>query len=444
MTSPLPILPQIIVEAGMVPDAPAGQVSTVLRLDDTTFGLLDTGTLGAATTWTDISQWVISFTITRSSTRLQGPLWNYRAGTCSIVLDNSDGRFDPDNLAGPYVSAGLTQLTPMVPVRISATFAGDTNGLFSGFADGWFPGAVTYEGGYAEITLPATDAFKIFAGLTIPAGFTTGAGDLTGTRIKTILANTGWYGTGDRQQIAAGGITLQATNFGADALSLMQIAADTEIGQLYCSGAGAVVFRGRRQMLTDTRSSVVQAVFGDLPGTVQTAGTELAFAAVTRTIDDTTLANDVQATRVGGTLQEAQDAASITRYLFRRTYARTDLTMQNDSDAAVWAQWVLYISRNGTDRFETLQIDPQADPENLWPQVLGREIGDRIQIWHRPASVATPISKDCFVAGIAHTWDSVTSAWLTTWTLQDASNFGTGLFTLDDTTLGRLDSNFLN
>ncbi len=36
-------------------------------------------------------------------------------------------------------------------------------------ADGWLPAQVAYEGGYAELTLPATDAFKILAGITLPA-----------------------------------------------------------------------------------------------------------------------------------------------------------------------------------------------------------------------------------------------------------------------------------
>ena len=171
--------------------------------------------------------------------------------------------------------------------------------------------------------------------------------------------------------------------------------------------------------------------------------TELACAAVGRATDDTTIANDIQATRVGGSVQEVQDAASIARYLFPRTYARTDLILQADSEAANWAAWVLYISKGGEDRFETLQVDPAADPYNLWPQVLGREIGDRIQVWHRPASVAAPIVKDCFIAGITHAWDSVASSWLTTWTLQDASKYGSFL-TLDNVTLGQLDSNALS
>ena len=103
---------------------------------------------------------------------------------------------------------------------------------------------------------------------------------------------------------------------------------------------------------------------------------------------------------------------------------------------------MLYVSKGGEDRFESLTIDPLADPVNLWPQVLGREIGDRIQVWTRPAGVGSPVTKDCFIAGIAHTWDSVSSAWSTTWTLADASKYGSFL-TLDNPTLGKLDANAL-
>jgi hypothetical protein len=442
MTSPLPVLPQIMVEAGLISGSPS-QASTALRLDDAVLGLLDTGTLGQGITWTALpASLVLSFTITRPSTRLQGPLWNYQAGTVSILLDNSDGSFDPDNLAGPYVIGGVTQLAPMVPVRVRTVFAGVTSSLYSGFADGWLPAQVTYEGGYAELTLPATDAFKVLAGITLPTVAIEGVGADTGARVTDILLRAGWYTSAERLAIGTGNSLLQGTTLGSDALSLAQVAVDSEIGQLYVSCTGAVTFRPRRALLTDSRSNTVQAVFGDLPGTVQAAGTELAYAAVGRAFDDTTIGNDIQATRVGGVLQEVQDATSVAKYLFPRTYARTDLILQADSDALNWANWVLYVSKGGEDRFETLAVDPLADPANLWPQVLGREIGDRIQVWHRPASLAAPVTKDCFIAGIVHTWDSVTSAWLTTWTLQDASKYGSFL-TLDNITLGQLDHNAL-
>jgi Concanavalin A-like lectin/glucanases superfamily len=661
VTSPLPVLPQLIVEAGLLPDAPV-QGGTTLFLN--TGPGLDTGTLGTGIGWTDLSARVLGFTITRPSTRLQGPLWNYQPGTCSVLFDNSDGALDPDNLTGPYTSGGATLLTPMVPFRVRAVFATLAYPLFSGFADGWLPAQVTYSGGYAELTVGATDAFKVLGGITLPVAGIEGTGADTGARIKDILSRTGWYVSGDRTIADVGNSTLQGTTLGDTALNLMQIATDSEIGQLYVNGAGAVVFRRRLALQSDTRSNTVQAVFGDLPAAViqpydtviaadapaawwkladapgsgtaadssggghagtpasvtfgasgplpmapaetaasfdgaaskidttynpsggsalsveawvnlagrtqpangrilanshtdadvkgfqlmLSAGTtpqawfgngttaanviaaaalpaagwthlaatwdgatvrlyvngapvaataalsgtlaagtatgtgigynpaysgdftagligqaavytaaltptqvlahyqaghnELPYAAVARASDDTTIANDIQATRLGGSLQEAKDTASITKYLFPRTYSRADLILQGDPDALSWAQWVLYVSKGGEDRFESLAVDPAADPYNLWPQVLGREIGDRIQVWHRPAGLASPISKDCFIAGITHTWNSVTSEWLTTWTLMDASKYGS-FFTLDNPTLGKLDSNAL-
>ncbi len=432
VSTPLPVLPQITVETGLVTGSPT-QVSTALRLDDATFGKLDTATLGTGTTWSAIPpQLVLGFTITRPSTRLQGPLWNYQAGTVNILCDNSDGSLDPDNLSGPYVLAGVTQLAPMVPVRVRASIFGTAYPLYSGFADGWLPAQVTYEGGYAELTLPATDAFKILAGITLPATSVEGVGADTGARVRDILSRAGWYTSAERLAISTGNSTLQGTTLGADALSLMQVAVDSEIGQLYVSGSGAVVFRARRDLLTDTRSNTVQAVFGDLPGTVHSAGTELAAASLTRANDDTTIANDIQATRAGSTsLQEAQDAASIAKYQFPRTYPRTDLILQNDSDALNWAQWVLSVSRGAEDRFETITIDPQADPANLWPQVLGREIGDRIQVWHRPAGFGGPLNANSLAAGSSAGW----TGWQGTFSVTSSPPAGApypyaGLFTI--------------
>lgn len=581
MTTPLPVLPQIIVEAGLVPGSP-GQASTALRLDDVTFGKLDTGTLGSGTTWTDISQWVRAFTITRPSTRLAGPLWNYQASTATITLDNSDGRFDPDNLSGPYVSAGVTQLAAMVPVRIRAAFMSVAYPLWSGFADGWILATVDYEGGYAELTLSATDAFRVLAGIFLAPVAAEGSGADTGARITDILGRAGWYTSAEYRAVNTGNSTLQATTLGDYALNLMQIAADSEIGQLYVNGSGAVVFRNRRALLNDARSNKSQANFGDLPvsqswpfdvslgdwvaasncaisltpgsmtmtssaagamkaascatGSVLTLGlacgpkalvtgsiqfqaatvarfcgaqadfydssgtllfstlgvqvqdtttgwtqltvsavspagtaacilsavvqgtggagevhyasnavlsvAELPYATVGRASDDTTIANDIEATRLGGTLQEVQDAASIAKYLFPRTYQRSDLIVQDDATALQWAQWVLYVSRTGEDRFESLTIDPLADPVNLWPQVLGRDTGDRITVTSRPAGTSSPVIKDCFIAGITHTWDSPSRTWLTTWTLQDAAKYGSFL-TLDNFTLGMLGFNAL-
>ena len=56
-------------------------------------------------TWTDICSYVLNLAGHPAVDTAAGPAWQYQAGTCAVVLDNSDGRFDPDNLAGPYTSS---------------------------------------------------------------------------------------------------------------------------------------------------------------------------------------------------------------------------------------------------------------------------------------------------------------------------------------------------
>lgn len=53
-------------------------------------------------TFQDVSAFLKSFKITRGSSRVEGPIVRYEAGKCELVLDNSDRRFDPTNLTGPY------------------------------------------------------------------------------------------------------------------------------------------------------------------------------------------------------------------------------------------------------------------------------------------------------------------------------------------------------
>jgi hypothetical protein len=437
-----PNWPQVIVEGGFVTTSPVQPAGTFI-LDDPVNGVLGTNTLGADVTWSDLSAFARSGSITRAATRQQGPVWSYQPGTASVTLKNGDGRFDPDNLSGPYVAAGVTQLTPRVPLRVRATWTGVTYGLFSGFASSWVPeDGNNYAGRYAEATVSAADGQRILSGITLPATGAAGAGENSGARVNRVLDAAGWYTGSGQRQVAAGDSTVQAYAGGDTAWNLMQAAADAEIGELYVNGAGQLVFRNRQAILTDSRSNAPQVVFGDSIGTAEADGTERPYRTVTRARDDTTLANDVQATRTGGSLQQAKDTASIARYLFPRSYARSDLILQDDATTLNWAQWVLYVSRADEDRFDQIVLFPMRDPASLWPQALGREVGDRIQVWRRPPGVSSPVAKDCFIRGISHQWSMSPASWVTTWTLQDASKYGSFL-TLDNATLGALDANAL-
>jgi hypothetical protein len=164
---------------------------------------------------------------------------------------------------------------------------------------------------------------------------------------------------------------------------------------------------------------------------------ELPYLAVGRAHDDTQMANDIQITRAGGTLQEEQNKSSIRKYLFARSWSRTDLIQTSDADADGYAQWVLYVSLATEDRFDTLTVTPLRDPR-LWPQVLGREIGDRITVIRRPPGMGA-IQKDVFIRGITHTIDASSNTWQTQWDLQDASRYSNFLI-LDDPNFGKLGS----
>jgi len=430
------------VEAGFVPTTP-GYAGTVLILGDVTLGLLGTGTLATDGIWTDISPWVQEFSIDRPGSRQQGPIVSYDAGTATVTLNNSDARFTPGNLAGPYVAAGVTQIRPMIPLRISATWNNITYRLFTGYISTWLPPAEDMGPGYAITTVSATDGQRILEGVQIPETAAVGGGELSGARVNRVLTAANWYGPGrGLRDIDTGQSTLQGTTYGASALSVIAGTVLSEIGEFYISGAGVAVFRDRNAPLADTRSNTVQAVFGDRPGTGHPAGTEVAYVALSNPTDDTTLANDVQATADGptftGTMQEAIDATSVATYTFARTYEAT-VALQSDSEALQWANYVLYIGRNDETRFDELTLLPVAAPDSLWPQALGRELGDRVQVWRRPPGMASALTQDVFIRGIYHT--VTVDGWQTVWTLSAATRYS--FFTLGNTTLGVLGANAL-
>lgn len=418
--------PTLVVEVAF----PVGaDTQTWLFLDDSARGLLDTGTLAPDEVWVDVTQWVRSVQIRRGANRIEGPAVRYEAGTATIVLADADRRFDPTNLSGPYVSAGVTEVTPMRAARIRATYNGTYYDLIRGYADSWDE-SDDNRPHYAETTLQITDAVKVLSGNTRVAGGSVGASEDSGARISRILDSVSWSAT-DRV-IATGNTTLQATDLSGDAWTEMQLVQDTELGEVYIDGAGRAVFRNRTAIMTETRSATSQATFGDGAG-------ELQYTKVDRQYDDTTLANRAHIARTGGSTQTAEDTASQTAYLVRNPFDRSDLLMETDAIALNYAEFIVSMCKDPELRFSSLTIAPQRDPTNLFPQVLGRQFGDRITVVRRPPGGGT-ITQDVFIRGVSH--DIAPQSWRTTWTLQSATRWA--FLVLDSATLGILDTDRLS
>jgi hypothetical protein len=396
--------------------------------------------------WTDITAYVRiggggQIQINRGSSRIESPVIRYEPGTMTVPLDNRDRRFDPTNLAGPYVSGGKTQVLPRVRVQVSAVYQSVTYYLFTGYADAW---PVVYSlPRDASTTLTATDGFRVLSGQArAPHGSYAGGAEDSGARVTRILDDAGWPAAS--RNITPGDATLQPTLLGGTPvdgipvailaaggatplkvsnaqstftpLDELQLTADTEMGELYCDGRGFLVFRHRHALYFDTRSTTPQAVFGD-------AGAELRYADVTITYDDATLWNGATIANTGGTVQQASDAASQQHPpggYGPRVFDSENLIADSDFQALGYAQYVVAASKNPELRFSDITILPQRDPANLFPQVLTREIGDRITVTRRPPGGGSAITRDVFIRGISHTITSKT--WATTWVLQDATS----------------------
>lgn len=409
--------PELIFEIAFNAGASTSQY---LILGDPTRGLLGVGKLAPSSigslggVWTDVTEYVRQWSVTRPANRVDTPVVQYEAGTCSIQLENHDRRFDPTNLDGPYVDGDTTQVTPMRAIRIRARWDDVVYPIWQGFADAW--NIEWHDPGYSLCTVTGTDASKVLAGIRRTAVSAVGAGELAGARIARILDSAEW-GDSDRV-IDAGTVTVQATTLDGDPLAEMRLISDTEIGELYISPQGKVVFRDRASRTGDENSALLQAEFGD-------DGDELPYTALRISYDDSTFFNEVKVTRTAASEvdtpveQTAADATSQGMYMVR-TWERTDLIMQTDAQALAYAQYIAARTAEPELRFEQVVVDPRVQPVDLWPQVLGRDYGDRIAITRRPPGGGNPIRRDSWIRGIEHQGDQPSGTWSTTWTLQQA------------------------
>jgi hypothetical protein len=373
----------------------------------------NTATWGPDVIWTDISADVRSFKVDRSFSR-EALWWN--PGTATIVLNNRQGKYSPSNLSGPYVTAGVTQVRPLRPVQIQATYAGVTYYLYTGYAtdwdESWLPGSGTGTGD-AVVTVPCVDELARLAAFT-PAvlGSAVGSGETTGLRIHRLLDTAGYTGV---RAVDVGSNTVQGTTLSQSVVTELQATVTAEGGGLFVDADGTVVFERLYALMENSRSNTVQGTFGDLAS----AG-ELRYADAHSVYNADLVSNMAAFTKSGGsTPQTASDGTSRALYGDRQE-APTDFINDSDSQLQTLATFWVARFKDPEQRFTDLQIKPRRDPANLYPQVLGRRVRDLIQVKRRPPGGYT-ISQACHISGIHH---SVTpDKWDTTFDLWSASFF---------------------
>jgi hypothetical protein len=384
----------------------------------------------------DVTAFVRSLSINRGTSVEAVYPTRYQAGTASVVLDNSDGRFDPFNLGGTYVADGATLIVPMRPmiqISVDDGNGSDLQPIFTGFVDRWIP---TYPatGKDAVTSAECVDGIARLAAVDRAAVAPTGTDDPTSDRVDRILDSAGWSAT-DRDIAPDTGFTqaiLDSTTLAGNPWAELQLTADSEPGEIFVSKAGDVTFLDKATLFSSGTAASAHTFTDATPPTN-------GFRDVALASDATLVANDIRITSADNEEATASDLTSID-LVGIRSYVREDLLFIDSADPGVtqeYADFILSVLKDAKPRIETLTFMPASDTANLWDQVKLRELGHRITVAFTPLG-SDPIERRCIIRGISHTCGpGFTSSWITTFRLQDAAALTPLIF--DDAYAGRFD-----
>jgi hypothetical protein len=330
--------------------------------------------------YTDLEAYVLSVDIRRGRMR---ELEEFSAGTAVVVLDNSDGRFDPNNTSSPYnpnVKPGK-----LLRIKITDPTTSTNHYVFEGNISQW---DVTYSWpNFSRCTIRAYDALKPLGQNTV--SLTTSAA-ATGTVIREILQDADWTD----YDLDTGDSTLAARTFtNTNALSALQLAANSEgiTAKVYANKSNALTFKSRQAIYNDSNSNTSQATFG--------AG-NLSFEQIDIDYDDELVRNKISVNRTGGTAQTATDSDSILNYN-EKSYVRSDLMITSNAESLNYAQSVLSEFKDPAVRCKSMTFSPLKHTDMI-TQSLARDITDRITVEFDPPGSGTTFSKQLIIGGIQH------------------------------------------
>lgn len=384
------------------------------QLDNATFGLLDTGTLGglAFADLTSISQ---SITTSRGRSR---QLDQFNAGSATVSFDNSSRVLDPLNTTSIYYPFVL----PRCPIIIKA------NGItiFTGVVTDW---NLDYDiSGNDMMTAECADSFTIFANQAlneiIPAQHS------SSVRVTTILDLPEIAYQGARS-IATGSSTLGAFDITQDTncLNYLQQVTTSEQGFLFIAADGTLTFKGRSSVL----NPLVGADFTD-------DGTGISYMALSNEFGDELLHNYIVAQSPdAGDEQTASDATSIALYQ-NQQLSITNLLNSTTSEVASIANYLLGKYANPVLRFNGLSTQLIGLSEADQDICLSLDLTSICSVL-KSYTVGTPstVTQTLIVSGVNHTISPSSHTIGFTFESTDGNQY----MTLDNTVFGILDQNLL-
>lgn len=342
----------------------------------------------------------------------QDELGEIQAGECIVRMGNPGGDLSPDNAGGAY----YPNVDLLRPFRLSATYNGITYRLFTGYVQSWTPLDNTQVD--SDVIIHAVDFRKQLNLATLSTSFPR---QDERARIAAVLDAVGTAGLA-RSLDEGNEDVLAATLDGVKALRHIQEVLDGERGQFFVAADGTLTFHNRHHRYENTSGNTAQATFGQASG--------LPYLNLDYMLDDQYLYNDIRVSPSGTTegVQASGDVASQGRY-WPRTLSITAPWMI-EGQAQDLAAWLLYTYKDKHPRAKSLLLDADANTAGLYPQQLGREIGDRIRVI-KAGPGALGIDRQMWIEGIEHTYDAAGRQGLVTrWLLNDVGIGGPTPFRL--------------
>ncbi len=284
----------------------------------------------------------------------------YNAGNIYLYVD------------GALQASGTTAVTPAaVPIQVGRT---------SPSSDHYLQSLAVY---HSALSAPRVAAHN-------DAARTPWDGETSGTRVGRVLDTIDWPAA-DRN-VDTGQSTLQATSLGGSVLSYLQKIEESESGLLWVTKDGKVRFRSRHAGF----NLASQGAFGD------GGGAELEYVDIAFDYSETLIYNETRVSRVDGAVQIAEDTASQVAY-GARTLTSDGLLITSDAESLDRAYFLLGKYKDPVLRTTRMVVEPSgANAVDLFPQVLGREIGDKLTVRRKPQNVGASIDQAVIVEGLKH------------------------------------------
>lgn len=364
-----------------------------LLLDDPVYGILDTDVLAdVGADIVNLSDQAMSVSVRRGRNRI---LTNFESGTATVIINDPNSDFNPQNTASPYYG----KLLPLRKIRIYADTVVDSVtyriALFSGYINSFDTSFYQGVESTSTVTLQCTDGFRLLNNVSTgeaPIPYCT-AGQYSGDRIEYILDYAGFPNS--MRKIYQGQSTMQADPGGQrNILQAIQTIEQSEFGAFYMSRQGEAKFLDRTKV--SEAADFTARNFSDVGDPGDLTYTNLDFA-----YDDQLILNDITVTRLGGIPQEAMSAESIATY-FTKSGQRSDILVQTDQESLDQARTLLVARKDADIRIDSMSLNLLSDSTEFETLAnLSMDIYTLINIT-KAMPGGSSITRELFVQGVQH------------------------------------------